>query len=92
MDLSKREGFPATVVHPGHIVAPGYSFIVGPQGNRNTDVIETLREGREVLLPNLGLETIHPSMSQTLRASLTRSSVRAVRRLVRSTMPCRNGR
>ena len=60
MDLSKREGFPATVVHPGHIVTPGYSSIVGPQGNRNTDVIEALREGREVLLPNLGLETIHP--------------------------------
>ena len=60
MDLWKHEGFPATVVHPGHIVAPGYSFIVGPQGNRNTDVIDALRDGREALLPNLGLETIHP--------------------------------
>ena len=57
--LWQSDGFPATVVHPGHIVAPGFSSIVGPQGNRNLGVVEALRDGREVLLPNFGLETLH---------------------------------
>lgn len=52
-------GFPATIVHPGHIVAPGFSNVVGPQGNRNLAVFEALRDGKEVTLPNLGLETLH---------------------------------
>lgn len=59
MGLWKTERFPATVVHPGHIIAPGFSAIVGPQGNRNMGVIEALRDGREVPLPNFGLETVH---------------------------------
>ncbi|MDO4796741.1 MAG: NAD-dependent epimerase/dehydratase family protein [Coriobacteriales bacterium] len=55
----ETRGFPATIVHPGHIVAPGFSSIVGPQGNRDLGVIEALRDGREVTLPNMGLETLH---------------------------------
>ena len=58
-ELWKTEGFPASIVHPGHIIAPGHSEIIGPQGNRNLGVIEALRDGREVLLPNFGLETLH---------------------------------
>lgn len=57
--LWQSDGFPATVVHPGHIVAPGFSSIVGPQGNRNLGVVEALRDGCEVTLPNFGLETLH---------------------------------
>ena len=59
MEQWRTDRFPATVVHPGHIVAPGFSSIVGPQGNRNTEVVEALRAGREVPLPNFGLETVH---------------------------------
>ena len=59
MGLGADGGFPATVVHPGHIVAPGVSSIVGPQANRDMRVIEALRDGRQVVLPNLGLETLH---------------------------------
>ena len=57
--LWEEDHFPCTIVHPGHIVAPGRSEIVGPQGNRNAKIFEDLRDGCEVVLPNLGLETLH---------------------------------
>jgi len=53
-----REGFPATVLHPGHLVGPGWAP-VNPAGNFNTEVFADLAAGREVLLPNLGMETLH---------------------------------
>lgn len=53
-----RRGFPATVLHPGHIVGPGWN-IVNPQGNFNPQVFARLRRGEELALPNLGLETVH---------------------------------
>lgn len=64
MEQWRCDRFPATVVHPGHIIAPGFSAIVGPQGNRNLDVVEALRDGRAVPLPNFGLETVHPVHAQ----------------------------
>lgn len=51
-------GFPATILHPGHIVGPGW-VPVNPAGNFNTDVYKKLSMGLEVLLPNLGMETLH---------------------------------
>jgi nucleoside-diphosphate-sugar epimerase len=53
-----RAGFPATVLHPGHLVGPGWAP-VNPAGNFNTGVFADLAAGREVLLPNLGMETLH---------------------------------
>ncbi|HEV3197740.1 MAG TPA: NAD-dependent epimerase/dehydratase family protein [Bryobacteraceae bacterium] len=53
-----REGFPATVLHPGHLVGPGWTP-VNPAGNFNPDVFADLAAGREVTLPNLGMETLH---------------------------------
>jgi len=53
-----REGFPATVLHPGHLVGPGWAPI-NPAGNFNLEVFAKLAAGREVLLPNLGMETLH---------------------------------
>ena len=58
-ELWKTEKYPVTIVHPGHIIAPGHSNIIGPQGNRNLEVIEHLKTGKEVILPNFGLETVH---------------------------------
>jgi nucleoside-diphosphate-sugar epimerase len=63
MDLSiqqlfARNGFPGTIVHPGHIVAEGFVFI-NPQGNINLQVLRDLRGGRPLTLPNFGLETLH---------------------------------
>ncbi len=51
-------GFPATVLHPGHLVGPGWAPI-NPAGNFNPQVFSDLACGREVSLPNLGNETVH---------------------------------
>lgn len=50
--------FPATVLHPGHLVGPGW-FPINPGGNFNPEVFSSLASGNEVLLPNLGMETVH---------------------------------
>jgi nucleoside-diphosphate-sugar epimerase len=51
-------GFPATILHPGHLVGPGWNPI-NPQGNFNPEVFTLLATGRELTLPNLGMETVH---------------------------------
>jgi nucleoside-diphosphate-sugar epimerase len=58
MDEARRHGFPATIVHPGHIVGPGWNPL-NPAGHFNPEVFSTLAEGGELALPNLGLETVH---------------------------------
>lgn len=58
LDETRRNGFPATVLHPGHIVGPGWRPI-NPAGNLNPAVFTTLAAGNELALPNLGLETVH---------------------------------
>ncbi|MDW7658698.1 MAG: NAD-dependent epimerase/dehydratase family protein [Bacillota bacterium] len=56
--LYATAGFPGTIVHPGHIVAEGYRP-VNPQGNLNLEVFSALCHGRNLALPNLGMETLH---------------------------------
>ncbi len=51
-------GFPATILHPGHIVGPGWEPL-NPAGHFNPIVFERLARGEEVALPHFGLETIH---------------------------------
>jgi nucleoside-diphosphate-sugar epimerase len=58
LDEARQRGFPATVLHPGHLVGPGWDPI-NPQGNFNPDVFSALAQAREVLLPHLGMETLH---------------------------------
>ncbi len=55
---ARRDGLPATVIHPGHIVGPGWAPL-NPAGHFNPAVFETLARGEELALPNLGLETVH---------------------------------
>jgi nucleoside-diphosphate-sugar epimerase len=55
---SRRSGFPATIIHPGHIVGQGW-VPLNPQGNFNPHVFEKLASGYELTLPNFGLETVH---------------------------------
>lgn len=55
---ARQNGFPATALHPGHIVGVGWEP-VGPTGNRGSTVFERLARGEEVALPNLGMETLH---------------------------------
>jgi nucleoside-diphosphate-sugar epimerase len=58
LDEARRNGFPATLVHPGHIVGPGWAP-VNPAGHLNPQVFSTLARGEELALPNFGLETVH---------------------------------
>jgi nucleoside-diphosphate-sugar epimerase len=51
-------GFPAAVIHPGHIVGPGW-VPLNPAGHFNPIVYERIAHGEELVLPNLGLETVH---------------------------------
>ncbi len=54
----QETGFPATILHPGHIVGPGW-IPVNPAGNFNSEVYRKLERGEKLILPNLGLETLH---------------------------------
>ena len=55
---ARQNGFPATILHPGHIVGPGW-VPLNPAGNFDPDVFGILAGGKELLLPNFGLETVH---------------------------------
>lgn len=57
LDRAQRDGFPATLIHPGHIVGPGW-VPVTPAGNVNPAAFQVLADGGELALPNLGLETV----------------------------------
>ena len=58
LDEARRGDFPATCLHPGHIVGPGWRP-VNPAGHFNPAVFTTLARGEELALPNLGMETVH---------------------------------
>jgi nucleoside-diphosphate-sugar epimerase len=58
LDEARRSQFPATALHPGHIVGPGWEPL-NPAGHFNPAVFELLARGEEVALPNLGMETVH---------------------------------
>jgi nucleoside-diphosphate-sugar epimerase len=58
LNEARRNGFPATVLHPGHIVGPGWEPL-NPAGHFDPRVFTQLAHGAEVVLPNLGMETVH---------------------------------
>jgi nucleoside-diphosphate-sugar epimerase len=51
------EGFPVTVLHPGHITGPGWNP-VNPAGNLDTRVFDALAHGDRVVLPDDGSATL----------------------------------
>jgi nucleoside-diphosphate-sugar epimerase len=54
-----REGLVrATVLHPGHVVGPGWHPVT-PAGNFTITIFGRLARGEEVALPHFGLETLH---------------------------------
>jgi len=55
---SQQIGFPATILHPGHITGPGW-LPINPAGHLNPEVFLKLAKGEEIILPNLGMETVH---------------------------------
>jgi nucleoside-diphosphate-sugar epimerase len=55
---TRRGGLAATMIHPGHIVGPGWAPL-NPEGHFDVEVFRRIAQGGEILLPNLGMETIH---------------------------------
>jgi nucleoside-diphosphate-sugar epimerase len=78
LDRAHRTGFPATVLHPGHISGPGW-VPINPAGNLELDVYRKLAAGEQVALPNLGLETLHhvhaDDVAQSFTAAMANRSV-----------------
>jgi nucleoside-diphosphate-sugar epimerase len=74
---ARRGGFPATILHPGHIVGPGWAPL-NPAGHFNPAVFGQLARGEKLALPNLGLETVHhvhaDDVAQTFLAALSNRS------------------
>lgn len=58
LEEARGNGFPATVIHPGHMVGEGWAPL-NPQGHFSPWVFERLARGEELALPHLGLETFH---------------------------------
>jgi nucleoside-diphosphate-sugar epimerase len=55
---ARLNGFPATVLHPGHIVGSGWNPL-NPAGHFKPEVFGSLARGEALVLPNLGTETVH---------------------------------
>jgi nucleoside-diphosphate-sugar epimerase len=55
---ARTHSLPVTLLHPGHLVGAGWNPI-NPQGNFNPDAFSAILHGRELALPNLGMETVH---------------------------------
>jgi len=58
LDAARRGTARATILHPGHIVGPGWAPL-NPAGHFDPAVFTQLAHGEPLLLPNLGLETVH---------------------------------
>ncbi len=58
LNLARLGRLPATILHPGHIVGPGW-VPLNPAGHFNPQVFAKLAKGEEVCLPNIGMETVH---------------------------------
>jgi nucleoside-diphosphate-sugar epimerase len=54
----QRSGFPAALLHPGHLVGIGWTPL-NPAANFNPQVFSDLANGNEITLPNIGRETLH---------------------------------
>lgn len=55
---ARQNGLPATLVHPGHIVGPGWDPL-NPAGHFNNAAFSTIGQGKALALPNFGQETVH---------------------------------
>jgi nucleoside-diphosphate-sugar epimerase len=70
MQQAQTAGFPVTVLHPGHLVGPGWAPI-NPTGNFNVEVFAALSRGDEIRIPNFGMETLnHVHAEDVARAFL----------------------
>jgi nucleoside-diphosphate-sugar epimerase len=58
LDATRRGAARAVILHPGHIVGPGWKP-VNPAGHFNPDVFTRIACGEPLTLPNQGKETVH---------------------------------
>jgi nucleoside-diphosphate-sugar epimerase len=58
LNEARRNGFPATVFRPGHIVGLGWAPL-NPAGHFNPEIFSRIARGEPLVLPNFGLETVH---------------------------------
>ena len=58
LEAARGEVIQAAILHPGHIVGPGWAPL-NPAGHFDPAVFRQLANGEEVILPNLGMETVH---------------------------------
>ncbi|MGA8115461.1 MAG: NAD-dependent epimerase/dehydratase family protein [Actinocatenispora sp.] len=70
LDQAQRHGLPVTLIHPGHISGPGW-VPVNPAGNLDLAVFQRLIDGDEVVLPNLGMETLNHVHADDVAALFT---------------------
>lgn len=54
----RLNGFPETVVMPGHITGAGWNCI-NPTGNLDPMIFQKIGRGEEIMIPHMGMETIH---------------------------------
>jgi nucleoside-diphosphate-sugar epimerase len=69
---ARRGTLRCTVLHPGHIVGPGWAPL-NPAGNFNLKVFERLANGEELALPNFGLETVHHVHAQDVAQAFSKT-------------------
>jgi nucleoside-diphosphate-sugar epimerase len=76
IEKHRREQFPATIIHPGHICGRRW-LPIDPQGSRNgVRVYEKLARGEPVVLPERGTATLHhvhgDDVAQLFELAMTR--------------------
>ena len=57
-EAGRADGVRSAILHPGHISGPGWPVIT-PAGNLDPEVWRRLATGERLVLPGLGLETVH---------------------------------
>jgi nucleoside-diphosphate-sugar epimerase len=77
LDEARRGGFPATLLHPGHIVGLGWAPL-NPAGHFDPRVFTQLARGERLALPNFGMETVHhvhaDDVAQSFQCAMERRS------------------
>jgi nucleoside-diphosphate-sugar epimerase len=58
LDATRRGVARAVILHPGHMVGPGWKPL-NPAGHFNPDVFTRIARGQLLVLPNEGMETVH---------------------------------
>lgn len=69
---SRQNGFPATILHPGHIVGRGWAPL-NPAGHFDPQVFARLARAETITLPNLGMETVHHVHADDVAQSFTQA-------------------